>query len=67
MFSEAALPETRQRAIHGVIREKVDGDVDIMRAAENTLDARHDNGNCFFIRSAVATIFDPLNLVLFRR
>lgn len=67
MFSEATLPETRQRAIHGVIRAKVDGDVDIARVAEkkNNKTTRHDNGNCFFNRSAVATVLDPLNVALF--
>lgn len=68
MFSEAALPETHQRAIHGVIRAKVDGDVDVMRVAKKkkkTLDARHDIANCFFIRSAVAAIFNPLNVIFF--
>lgn len=70
MFSEAVLPETRRRAIHGVITAEVDGDVDIMRVAGKTLDVRHDNVNCFFIRSAVADIFDPLNVIFslsFRR
>lgn len=65
MFSEAVLSEMRRRAIHGVIRVKVDGDVDIARVAGKTLDARHDNVNCFFIRSAVSAILDPLTMIPF--
>lgn len=64
MFSGGAPCRMRRRAIPGVIRLKVDGDVDIMHAAGKTLDGRHDNGNCHFSRSA-ATVLNPLNGILF--